>query len=184
MIITISGEPGSGKSTIAKALAEKFNLKLYSEGDFFRELAEEKGVSLLELNKMAEDDPSIDKAVEEKAKKLVEEAKDNFVIDGRTAFRLLPKSLKIYLKVDIDDAAKRVQKRRQLGEEKEMTIDQTKENLLKREESEVNRFKKYFKIDVTDESQYDLIIDTTGQTSEESIKQAVEWVNSKALNSD
>jgi len=94
MIITISGEPGSGKSTIAKALAEKFNLKLYSEGDFFRELAEEKGVSLLELNKMAEDDPSIDEAVEEKAKKLVEEAKDDFVIDGRTAFRLLPKLIK------------------------------------------------------------------------------------------
>ena len=59
MIITVSGTPGSGKSTIAKALAKNFRLKYFSSGDLMRNLAEKKGISLAELNKLAEDNPSV-----------------------------------------------------------------------------------------------------------------------------
>ncbi len=60
MIITISGKAGSGKSTIAKQLAKKLGLKHYSTGDFMRQMAKDKGVSLLELSRIAEKDKSID----------------------------------------------------------------------------------------------------------------------------
>ena len=56
MIITISGALGSGKSTVAKILVRKFNLKHYSTGDFMREIAAKRGVTLLELSKLAETD--------------------------------------------------------------------------------------------------------------------------------
>ena len=54
MIITISGKPGSGKSTIAKILAEKLKLKHYSAGDFRREKAKKLCLSLEEFNKLGE----------------------------------------------------------------------------------------------------------------------------------
>ncbi|MFQ6072541.1 MAG: (d)CMP kinase, partial [Methanosarcinales archaeon] len=39
MIITISGKPGSGKSTVAKALSDYFLMDLVSSGEVFRQLA-------------------------------------------------------------------------------------------------------------------------------------------------
>lgn len=44
MIITISGYPGSGKSTIADIIAKKLKLKRYSVGNFRRELAKKRGI--------------------------------------------------------------------------------------------------------------------------------------------
>ena len=51
MIITISGTPGSGKSTVAKMIATKLGFKHYSTGDFMRQMAKERGISLEELSK-------------------------------------------------------------------------------------------------------------------------------------
>ena len=106
MIITISGEPGSGKSTVAKAIAEKLKIKHLSAGDFMRELAAERKMTILELTQKAEKDQSIDKEIDERTKKLAEQ--DNFIIDSRLAWYFIPKSLKIYLKCSADEAAKRV----------------------------------------------------------------------------
>ncbi len=39
MIITIAGMPGSGKTTVAKILADKLNLKRYSMGDLRGKMA-------------------------------------------------------------------------------------------------------------------------------------------------
>ncbi|MBI2654170.1 nucleoside monophosphate kinase [Candidatus Woesearchaeota archaeon] len=86
MRITISGKAGTGKSTVAKLLAHKLNLKHYSIGDLMRAMAKEKGITLLELNQLAEQDKSIDLELDDKLKELGQE-KDNFVVDGRlTAF--------------------------------------------------------------------------------------------------
>ncbi|MCH9028900.1 MAG: nucleoside monophosphate kinase, partial [Bacteroidetes bacterium] len=66
MIITISGKAGSGKSTVAKELARKLELKHYSIGDLMRQMAKEKNISLTELGKLAEKDDSIDKELDKK----------------------------------------------------------------------------------------------------------------------
>lgn len=173
MIITISGDLGSGKSTVARALAEKFKLKHYSAGDFMREMAKERGISLLELSKMAEEDPSIDKEIDERTKKLAAE-EDDFVIDSRIAYHFIPKAIKIHMKVDAEEAAKRVSKRGQEGEEK-ASIEETKKRLLKRAKSEAERYKKYYGIDVNDESKYDLVFDTTHTKTQEGIDAILEW---------
>ncbi|MBP3444150.1 MAG: cytidylate kinase family protein, partial [Methanocorpusculaceae archaeon] len=41
MRITISGSPGSGTTTLGKALAEKYGLRYVSAGEFFRACAKE-----------------------------------------------------------------------------------------------------------------------------------------------
>ena len=52
MIIVLGGRAGSGKSTIAKEVAKKLGYKHYSMGDLQRNIAKEKGISLLELGKL------------------------------------------------------------------------------------------------------------------------------------
>ena len=53
VIITVSGRPGSGKSTVAKSLAAKLNLDHVSAGDFMREMAAERNITVLELSAIA-----------------------------------------------------------------------------------------------------------------------------------
>ena len=90
MIITISGKAGSGKSTVAKMLSERLRLKHYSIGDLMRAMAKEKGMSLLEFNKLAEKDKSIDLELDNKLKELGK-SKDNFVVSTMQLYNVLSK---------------------------------------------------------------------------------------------
>jgi cytidylate kinase len=69
-IITISGDPGSGKSTIAQELAKKLKAKRIYVGEIRREIARKKGLTLAELNKYAEKHPETDVDIERLLAKL------------------------------------------------------------------------------------------------------------------
>src|SRR3989344_6212851 len=99
MIITLAGDIGSGKSTVAKLLAAQLHLKHYSTGDFMREMAIKEGISLLVLSARAENDSSVDQVLDSRQKRLGEEEK-NFVLDARLGWFFIPQSFKVYLKVD------------------------------------------------------------------------------------
>ena len=64
MIITISGPPGSGKTTACSKLSERLGLEAVVFGKIFRQLAAEKNLSLGELGDLAEKDPSIDSMID------------------------------------------------------------------------------------------------------------------------
>ena len=165
MIITISGAEGSGKSTIAKKLAEKLGWPRYSMGDLRRAKAKEKGLTLAEYNKLGETDPSTDLEVDEYQKKLGE-TQDDFVIEGRTSWHFIPQSFKIFLDVSFEEGAKRIlgalKKSNERNEAANLeTADDVVKSLKDRRESDKKRYAKYFNIDVFDKSKYDAIIDTT-----------------------
>ena len=82
MIITVSGPPGSGKSTLSKTIVDHFGLTLISSGDVFRTMAEEVGVSLEEFGKIAESDPDIDKEIDRRQMELSKQVGD-FLFEGR-----------------------------------------------------------------------------------------------------
>ena len=108
MIITLGGHHGAGKSTLGKKLAEHFGFKRYSTGDFMRELAMERGISLIDLGREAERDGGvIDKILDDRQIALGK-SEDNFIIDGRLAFHFIPQAKKIFLTVDPREAAKRI----------------------------------------------------------------------------
>lgn len=159
MKITISGVAGSGKSTVAKAIARKLKLKHYSIGDLMRDLAKERGVTLLELSKQAESDESIDKALDDKQKDLDKE--DNFVIDGRlTAFFIPNATIRVFLDCNDDVRAERILVDRR-EDESTSDIYQTIQHIKEREDSERKRYKQYYDVDYYDKSLYDIVIDTT-----------------------
>lgn len=187
MIITLTGLPGSGKSTVADALSKKFNLKRYYMGELRREMARERGLTLEELNKLGETEDWTDKLVDDYQKKLGE-TEDNFIIEGRTSFFLIPNSLKIFLSVDLKIGAERIFKEIQNSTEdkrnegKFTSVEETLESLKARIESDTKRYQKYYGVDVLDPAHFNIVFDTTNLTADEVIqnlsKKIAEWQNS------
>jgi predicted cytidylate kinase len=167
MIITISGLPGSGKSTVAKLLAKRLKMKRYYMGLMRRRMAEERGISLQELNKIGETQEWTDKTVDEYQRELGKK-EDNFVIEGRTSFHFIPSSVKVLLIVDVKTGAKRIfgdirsGGRRTEGEPG--SLGEMEKSIRKRMASDEKRYKKYYNLDIMDKSHYDIVIDTTDLT--------------------
>lgn len=172
MIITISGSPGSGKSTVAKMVAEELGMKHHSVGDFMRDMAKKRGISLSELGKLAEKGPEVDEELDGMCAKLSK--KDDFVVDGRLCFHFVPDSKKVFLDVDMDEGAKRVFNDLRPAEKENVTLEDTKESLKRRIESENKRYMEYYGVDIRDKSRFDLWIDTTKMTVEEVVDRITE----------
>ena len=106
-LITITGQLGSGKSTVAKMLATRLGWLYYSTGMAQRVIAQNRGITTIELNQLAITDPSIDAEIDAVFKNPPWGNK-SCVVDSRLAFHFLPQSLKVCLQVDTMVAAERV----------------------------------------------------------------------------
>lgn len=181
MIISFSGSPGSGKSTVAKMLAEKLDWPRYYVGQMLRDIAKKHGMTLDEFFEVAKKDPKFDKEIDDFQKKLGE-TEDNFVIEGRTSFHFIPHSFKIYLECDLKKAAERVYsdiEKNKSRNELHTSKDGAYESLKAREEGDAARYKKMYGFDHRDKSNYDLIIDTTDLTPEEVFRKVLKEVNAR-----
>lgn len=159
-IVTITGELGSGKSTVARALSKVWRCSQYSVGDAQRNMAQTLGVSTLELNKMAENDPNIDKQIDSIFTKLA--ANDNdCVIDSRLAWHFLPYSLKVKFNVSGAEAVSRILCDKDRVSEDRSSAISVRDAMLKRRLSERKRFKGTYGVDVDDDNNFDIVIDTT-----------------------
>lgn len=165
MIITISGMPGSGKSSVGRMVAKKLGCVFYSIGDLRGKWALERGMTIDELNKVGETEDWTDKKADEWQ---VEAAKkeENVVIDGRLSFHFIPKSFKVFLTVDPGVGADRVSGDMR-EDERTNDTEQLKNNLAKRIESDILRYRKYYSVDIMDMKNYDLVVDTTKMKPEE-----------------
>ncbi len=181
MIVSFSGAPGSGKSGIAKRLAEKLGWPYYDMGALRRKLAAERGMTLEEYNTLGETDPKTDTEVDEYQAKLGKE-QDNFVIVGRTSWHFIPHSVKIYMDVDPLEGARRIFNDTSVrNEAKNMSrVEAVLENMKKRQQSDSLRYKKYFNIDVNHRSNYDWILDTTKLTVDEVFEEVCGEVEKQA----
>ena len=164
--ITISGLPGTGKSTVANLLEKQLGLPYIYSGEIFREMAKKQGMSLEDFGKYCEEHPEIDKELDRYQLEILR--KGNVILEGRIsgwiAHRNNIPAMKVLLEASIDVRAGRIVKREQGEKEKR------KKEILKREKCEAARYKKYYDIDVYDTSIYDLIIDVSNMTPEEIVK--------------
>lgn len=152
MIITVSGFIGSGKTTIAKALAEHFHLRHISAGEAFRELARRKGLSLNEFSLLAEKNPAIDREVDELQREKA--SGGDVVAEGRLSGWLIDAEFRVWLQASLKTRAMRVAKRE--GKSFEEALEETKT----RENSELKRYKEIYDIDLRDLSPYNIVVDT------------------------
>ncbi len=159
-LISITGKLGSGKSTVTKELCSLWKCNKYSTGDAQRQLAQQRGITTLELNLISETDPTIDREIDSMFGKIAL-SDDDLIVDSRMAWFFLPRSLKIKLTVQGFEAARRVLHDLERTSENRSSIEDTYQNLKSRRESERRRFIQTYGVDIEDERNFDLVIDTT-----------------------
>lgn len=162
-IITIAGRPGSGKSTAAVLLAARLGFKHFSSGDLYRELAQERGVELLQANISAKAHQVLDPLVDGRLRELGATA-DKLVIDSRTAWHWIPNSFKVFLDLNLQTAANRIlsegHEHRLKNEDVAQDPGRYAQVLKHRLEVESKRYRSKYGIDPFDKDNYDLVIDT------------------------
>ena len=160
--ITISGTPGSGKSTVAQLLHERLNLPYVYSGLIFREAAQKHGMSLEEFSRHCETQSDIDRELDNRQIELLRQG--NLILEGRLAGWLAHRhhipAFKIMLDAESTLRAQRIVNREQ-GD-----VEERKREMLQREQSERKRYETYYGIDLLDTSIYDLVIDTSNKTPE------------------
>ena len=164
--ITIAGDLGSGKSTVANHLISNINYRIESAGLIFRRLAEQHGMTAKEFNQFIESNPKYDNMVDDTIKEMGEK-EENIIFDSRLAWYFVPKSFKIYMYVDVDTATERIFNDKGRVSESYSDMATAKKEIIERRESEVLRYKTFYNIDINNYSNYDFIIDTSHATKDE-----------------
>ena len=166
-IISLGGELASGKGTVSEIISKRLQYGIYKNGEYFRKLAKESGMSVTDFNKYVEDHPEIDRNIENSAAEYAKEH-DNFIIDARLGWYAVPESFKVYMKVDIDVAAKRAfEDAKRKSTEKFSSVEEQKRDMQERYKLENERYWSLYQVHKEDESNYDYVINTTNYTPEE-----------------
>lgn len=174
IVICISGFAATGKTTLAKKLAEVLNLKYVSGGDALQQLAIEKGYKpggpdwweteegLRFLNERLTN-PEFDKQVD--AKLLEIASKENVVADSWVLPWFLKDGYKIWLKASEEERIMRLMKRSGLS------YEEAKRILRKRDEESKQIYKELYGISIGEEFEpFNLVLDTTGLSEDEVFK--------------
>jgi cytidylate kinase len=166
MIIVFAGLHGTGKSTIARKVAEAFGYTYYATGNVFRDLAKEKNMSLEEFSKYSETHPEVDIELDNRIKEMAQSGKD-YTFDGQMPPYLLGDlaNLKILLKCNDDVRIRRMMQRDQRD------FEAQKHETLVREASERQRFIDLYHVDIHDpvliKHTFDFVVDCTQMTIDE-----------------
>lgn len=157
MLVTISGLPGSGTSTVARAVAEALGIPRLDGGTVFRTMAAEAGASLVEFGARAEQDPAIDLELDAR---LADAARaGDVVLESRLAGWIATNegvaALRVWIACDEAERARRVAGRDDLDLDAAIATNRT------REASEATRYREYYGIDIADLGAYDLVLDST-----------------------
>ncbi|MFU0827789.1 MAG: Cytidylate kinase [Lachnoclostridium sp.] len=167
MHITITGNLGSGKSTICKILEDKYGFEIYSTGKVQRQLAREMNMTTLEMNQLMCSDPKYDTMIDDTTARISRENRDkNIIFDSRLAWHFVEQSFKVFLSVSLDVAAERVMNDNRGKEERYSSLNEAKEMLAKRAATEDKRYRDMYQLNYFDFSNYNLVIDSTYNTPE------------------
>ncbi|MCY3413802.1 MAG: cytidylate kinase family protein [Candidatus Heimdallarchaeota archaeon] len=160
-IIAIGGPHGSGKSSVAKRLAEELGMNYISAGSVFRQIAKERGLSMEEMSKKVLAEPSLDQQIDNRTKELG--SIENTVVDAQLAAHFTPDDaiLKISITAPFEVRCNRIARR----EKTEIEIATSETSV--RETSEKKRFLDLYGIDLDDNSLFDIIINNSRMNEEE-----------------
>ncbi|MFG2036516.1 AAA family ATPase [Dactylosporangium sp. NPDC048998] len=164
--VVINGDLGSGKSTVSVELASRLGLRRISVGDMYREMAQRRGMTALQLNLHAELDDAIDSAVDNLQSEIARSG-EQLIVDSRLAWFFFHEAFKVHLITEPNEAARRVLARPHSEVENYASLAEAKRNLHSRSESERMRFLTRYGADKYRLRNYDLVADSTRATPDE-----------------
>ncbi len=173
MKITIGGQAGVGKGTISRLLAKQYGVALFSVGDVFRMMAQERKMPINEFHDLVEKDSSMNLKLEEKTKQIGKEHA-KLVFEGRLAWYAIPESIKVLLVCSDEVRFKRVASR------ENSTFEKAKEHTEAREALTASWYKKLYDIDsCVDPKHFDIVVDTTALFPHEILEIITKYVEDK-----
>jgi len=168
MIIAISGLTGSGKNTLGELLAKELGYKLICPT--FKDLAKKEGITLMEFQEKAENDPDIDKKFDALLK---EQAKENCVVTTWLGPWIVDADLKIKVSAPAETRAERIANR------DSMIFEDALKHVRDRDEGNRNRYKKLYGIDIYSEDVFDAVLDSGKNSPEQLLKMTLEIIKKK-----
>ena len=176
LMICVCGPSGAGKGTLGKQISEMLDISLYSAGDFFRKIADDKGLTVEELSEQADKqtDLEVDRRTLEKG------LNEDCVIESRISAWVMGSyaDFTVYVTAELEERAKRVKKDLKDREAEETgRLEEVKNRIKKRDQDNRDRYKDYYSIDMKDSSRFDMVIDNTDMALEEQkqlVKKALE----------
>ena len=173
-IITIGGNVGAGKTTLAAKLAKALDYNELYMGGLFREIAAERGMSIETFYAELKNDPVLERSVDERQKKLMRE-KNDMVIQGRMAWYFAKESpftiFNIFLGVSPDVGAKRSA---QKPEYQGISLGDVANVNTLREKTERERYHALYGItNFLDHGHYDFVLDTSALTENEVVEKII-----------
>lgn len=163
-LIALAGLPGTGTTTVCRLLSAKTELPHVYAGQFFRQMAKEKSMDLVQFGEYAETHPEVDRELDNR---MIEVARARGVIlEGRMSAWQLNEAgsggLKILLEAPEPVRAKRVANREGITDVNAVMVENRH-----REASEAKRYREYYGFDPNDPRHYDLVIDSSDKTPEQ-----------------
>ena len=163
MLVTISGLPGSGTSTVAARVAAELGIERLDGGTVFRSLAAARGLDLAAFSRLAESDPSID--LELDAALAARARAGDVVLESRLAGWIATNeqlaSVRVWIECDPDVRAARVAVRDGIEAVAARAANEI------REASERQRYAEYYGLDIGDRSIYDVVVDSVERSPAE-----------------
>ena len=164
-IIAVSGPHGSGKSTTAKIIAEQLNYEYISAGELFRAMAKNAHMNLQEFSKKAERQEEIDKFIDDKTVELGK-TRNNIVVDAQLGGWMLKDTadMLVYITAPFETRISRISQR------ENKTAEKVRHETKVRESSEKNRYQKLYKIDISDLTIYDIVLNSQKFSSSDCVQ--------------
>jgi cytidylate kinase len=188
IVICVCGMAGTGKSTLAKKLAEEYGLKYYSGGDALKALAREEGYKPfkrgwweskegIQFLEKRNKDPKFDESVDKKLLEIAQQG--NVVLDSWTMPWLLKIGFKIWLEASPEKRAERIAKR------DGMSVDEALRALKNKEERTREIYKKLYGFNLEEDFKpFHLILDTDNLEAEEVFQVLCMVIDNVVLQSD
>ncbi|MCK4327825.1 MAG: (d)CMP kinase [Candidatus Diapherotrites archaeon] len=179
MIIVVASQHGAGKSTAVNGLLEAFSgMRKLEMGKKFRELAEEKGMTIDEFSKFLASNPAesdrIDREMDDYQKREI--AKGNIIVDSSLgAMAAEGADIKVLLTCNAETRAQRVLGGgKRYGDEGAGTVGEMARQLIERDKNDQERYKRLYGFDMFDTGNYDLVVDTGETTKNEVVQKIVD----------
>ncbi|WP_229398491.1 AAA family ATPase [Micromonospora okii] len=171
--IVFNGDLGSGKSTVSVEIAKRLGLRRVSVGDLYRQMAQERQMTALQLNLHAELDQAVDGYVDQLQQDIAASG-ESLVMDSRLAWHFFTDALKVHMITEPSEAARRVLARPSGPAESYASLEEARAKLRERSESERSRFIVRYGVDKARLRNYDLVCDSTRATPEQVISHIVD----------
>lgn len=157
LTVTVGGLPGTGTTTLCRLLQDQLGLPYTYAGALFREEAKARGLSLAEFGALSQKDPSIDERLDDRQVHMLRQG--GLILEGRLsgwlANRYKLPAVKVWVHCDESERLRRIVDR------DGGTLKEQADATWAREQSEADRYRRYYGVDLKDTGFYDLVLDST-----------------------